>query len=108
MCGWMEERRKLEYAPYRLMDPNYIFTPPYTILDMLELLYKPQNDISYSFILYCYLICSALCLVLLGFEYTSYSSAVHGYWIVFAPFLPCVVWAFLMKRQSDANKVKIE
>ena len=68
---------------------------------MLEFLYRPQESISYSFILGSYLLCSALCLLLLALEYGAQLDSVKGFWVVFAPFLPCVLWAAAMKRQAE-------
>ena len=71
---------------------------------MLEFVYRPQESISYTFILISYVICSVLCLLLLGLEYGVHVDSVKGYWVVFAPFLPCVVWAAAMKSQADKVK----
>lgn len=79
---------------------------------MFELLYKPQKNISYSFILYSYAICSAIAVTLVGCEHILHLEAVHGYWIVFAPFIPCTIWAIVMKHYADAErsieKAKVE
>lgn len=69
---------------------------------MLELLYQPQPSVSYSFILISYAICCSICVALLVMEFALHIDAIKGFWIVFAPFVPCVVWAFAMKRKADS------
>lgn len=71
---------------------------------MLEFLYRTQDNISYSFILISYAICSAICILLIGLEYGARLEAVQGYWVVFSPFLPCLLWAAAMKSQADRER----
>lgn len=67
---------------------------------MLEFLYKPQHGISYDFIFYSYSLSAVICLLLFALEYFEVE-AVKGYWIVFAPFYPCWLWAYLMRSTSQ-------
>lgn len=74
---------------------------------MLEILYKPQEGINYNFIFCIYLVCTIASLVFLFIEYIIQYEILKGLWIVFAPFLPTLIWASLMRRakhQSDKDK----
>ena len=90
-----------------------LLTPPFksTIparyaIKMFEFLYKPQVGISYDFIYYSYSVSAAICLLLFVLEYLEVE-AMKGYWIVFAPFYPCWVWAYLMRASSKKLELEI-
>ena len=72
---------------------------------MLEFLYKPEDGISYQFILLVYVAASLVCLILLLLEHGLQLEAVKGYWIVFAPFLPGSVWAFAMYSKEKEKAI---
>ncbi len=67
---------------------------------MLRFLYVPQAETNYAFILYSYLVATAIFLVLIGLDIYAKVEAVKGYWIVFAPFCPCLIWAYVMRSRA--------
>jgi hypothetical protein len=67
---------------------------------MFEFLYKAQDGMSYDFIFYSYSISVMICAILYGLEFCEIE-AVKGFWIVFAPFLPCWVWVYAMRSMSQ-------
>ena len=73
---------------------------------MFEIFYKPQENISYDFILLSYLLCTSLFLMLLLLDLGLKVEAVKGFWIIFAPFVPCLLWAYYMRQASKKNKSK--
>lgn len=75
---------------------------------MLEFLYRPQVGINYDFIYYCYSACSFLFAVLVIADLGYKLEQVKGYYIVFAPFLPCWIWSLMMKSLAEKSKMKKE
>lgn len=71
---------------------------------MLEILYKPQHNINYDFIVYVYFASVVIGIILLGLEKLSYSTfeIAKGLWIVFAPFFVCLPWALYMRSASKS------
>eukprot|EP01041_Mallomonas_annulata_P008143 gene8143-16736_t len=67
---------------------------------MLEFLYKPVPDISYDFVAAVYFVASIICGVLLALEIGFAIDQVKGFWIVFCPFIPSLLWALYMRHQS--------
>jgi hypothetical protein len=79
-------------------------------MQMFEFLYKAQEGINYDFIYYAYSFSVLICIILLVLE-SFKIDAVQGYWIVFAPFLPCWFWAFSIRndsRKTSALRIKTE
>jgi len=77
----------------------------------LSFLYKPEEDINYTFILSAYGVCTLLSAVLYFVEKFLLVDAVRGYWIVFAPFVVMLPWAFVMRLRAastfaDSKKTK--
>lgn len=58
------------------------------------------ETINYTFIFYVYLSSSAICILLLVLEKIFLLGYLKGAWIVFAPFIPCSLFAFF-KRSKD-------
>lgn len=73
---------------------------------MLEFLYKPQDDIQYDFILYAYILATILGVVMAVLDIAFDVEIVHGFWIIFAPFLPAVLWALVMRSAAARMKGK--
>jgi hypothetical protein len=79
---------------------------------MFEFLFNIQENTSYSFIFYCYLICTSILLILIILDICLSIEIVQGFWIIFFPFIPLLIWAYIMKEKElilklDTNK-KIE
>jgi hypothetical protein len=77
-----------------------------TLIDTMvfEFLYTPNKDISYAFILYAYLAATVTFAVLLVLDLVAHIEAVKGYYIIFTPFIPCLVWAVFMKNLADKRE----
>lgn len=73
------------------------------ILGMLDFLTTRQPDISYDFIFIVYSVAVALCLVLLVLDKVLLISDVQGFWVVLTPFIPCLLWVMVIKRQPEAR-----
>jgi hypothetical protein len=71
---------------------------------MFEFLYRPQEDVSYDFIASMYAIGAVIAIILAGLDLGLHLEEVKGFWIIFAPFTVCLLWALLM-RQLGKNKV---
>ena len=84
---------------------DYIFAQQFSVL-MLEFLWKPQTDINYNFIAISFAIAFVIGLVLYVLDIIYAIEAVHGYWIVFVPYAPCLLWVGFMKMQE--KKVSTE
>ena len=94
---------------------------------MLRFLFEPQDGINYrymcdahpffsrsassqppplphtshgSFIYYCYSACSAIFAVLAVADLQFKVESVKGFYIIFAPFLPCWVWCVVLKAAA--------
>ena len=74
---------------------------------VFELLYQPQPDISYKFIFRSYLLCSGLCVLLFLLE-KFHVEAVKSYYVVFLPFIPCLLWAAFMQQKASSLKNKTD
>jgi hypothetical protein len=64
-------------------------------------LLSPSKDINYNFVVGVYLAASVLCVLfylgeVLGPEKDN---PVQGWWIIFSPFLPCLLWATALRSQ---------
>jgi cbb3-type cytochrome oxidase subunit 1 len=69
----------------------------------LSFLYKPEEDINYTFIVFAYAVCALICGVLFGVERFLQVDAVKGYWIVFAPFVVMLPWALVMRSRAESS-----
>ena len=65
----------------------------------MDFLLKPQEGISYGFVLSVYLAASLGCCVLYILEKLFHLEQIKGFWIVLFPFLPCLVWAFFIRQK---------
>ena len=68
---------------------------------MLGFLFTPQEGINYDFIYYCYSVCTLICAVLVIADLGYKVDQVKGFYIIFAPFLPCWIWSFALKSAAD-------
>ena len=69
----------------------------------MEFLYKPQEDISYSFIVSMYSIGVVIGVVLIILDLIYKIEEVKGFWIIFAPFSICLIWGLIMKHFAEKN-----
>ena len=74
---------------------------------ILSMLYEPDERVSYRFILVGYASFAAIGLILLILEKLVIFEelAGKGYWLIFAPFLPCFLWSYVMHKRA---KRKVE
>ncbi len=72
---------------------------------MLDFLTTPHKDINYNFIFYSYLVLALLCGVLFGVEKSLDIEQLRGYYVIFTPFPPLLLWAIWMKSKSSANNI---
>jgi Na+/proline symporter len=73
---------------------------------MLEFLYQPIPDISYDFVVGVYLFASIIGLILFGLERAFSLDQLKGFWIIFFPFIPCLLWALAMRQIVKSNQSK--
>jgi hypothetical protein len=75
---------------------------------MLEFLYRPQEDVSYDFIASMYAIGAMIAIILAGLDMGLHLEEVKGFWIIFAPFTVCLIWALVMRNlsRSKINQTK--
>lgn len=72
-------------------------------------MFKPQEGMSYDVIFYSYTVSVIICGILFALDQYNVEM-VKGFWIVFAPFLPCWLWVYLtrLSGQKQAIKAKSE
>ncbi|KAF0682530.1 Aste57867_25328 [Aphanomyces stellatus] len=58
--------------------------------------FEPVETINYNFVSGVYAACTALFLILLAGHH--YTDAVEGFYIVFAPFIPCLLWSLVVRQ----------
>jgi hypothetical protein len=63
-------------------------------------------QINYNFVAGCYAVASFIFFVLLALEKILKVPQVEGFWIVFAPFCPCLAWALVVRSRWLALKSK--
>lgn len=73
---------------------------------MLKWLTTPQAHLHYPFILYMYLGASVICAILATLDLVLQIETAKGFWIIFAPFLPCLIWAFFMNRKAKQQLLR--
>jgi hypothetical protein len=71
----------------------------------MEFLYKPQEDVSYDFIVSMYSVGTVIAVILALLDLQFQIEEVKGFWIIFAPFSVCLVWALLMRRSSKRESI---
>mmetsp|Transcript_16238 Transcript_16238/g.61868 ORF Transcript_16238/g.61868 Transcript_16238/m.61868 type:complete len:82 (+) Transcript_16238:291-536(+) len=71
---------------------------------MLSFLYKPQEDINYDFVAGAYLFASLVAVALYSMENFFDVKQVEGFYLIFAPFLPCLVWGLVMRSVWHAER----
>jgi F0F1-type ATP synthase assembly protein I len=71
----------------------------------MEFFYKPQEDVSYDFIASMYSVGLAIAVVLALLDLQFQIEEVKGFWIIFAPFSVCFLWAMLMRRAAKSKSI---
>lgn len=66
---------------------------------MFDILWKPQPDINYNFIASAFGVALVIGIALYILDVVYAVESVHGYWIVFVPYAPCLLWVGYMKMQ---------
>ncbi|GLE04809.1 hypothetical protein PINS_up013788 [Pythium insidiosum] len=64
---------------------------------MLSALLTPSPTINYNFVVGVYAFFAALCVLLFALQYVT--SSVEGFYVVVAPFLPCLVWSLIVRSR---------
>jgi hypothetical protein len=67
-----------------------------------------SETINYTFVFYIYLISSSICIILLVLEKFFLLGFLKGAWIVFAPFIPCSVFAFFKRSKELSIAIRIK
>lgn len=71
----------------------------------MNFLYKPQEDVSYDFIASMYSIGVVICVVLAVLDLGFHIEEVKGFWIIFAPFSICLLWALVMRSLAKKGSI---
>lgn len=64
---------------------------------LLSFLYSPIADINYNFISLVYALASLLCIGLYVLDVVLKVESSKGYWLIFSPFIPGLLWALYMR-----------
>lgn len=65
----------------------------------MSLFVRPQEDINYNFILGAYAVATAIGVLFFVLEKHFEVSQVEGFYLVFAPFAPCLLWSVYMRSR---------
>ncbi|ETW00674.1 hypothetical protein H310_07237 [Aphanomyces invadans] len=65
-------------------------------------IFSPVDSINYNFVSGVYGLCTVIFLGLLVIQ--RYTDAVEGFYIVFAPFVPCLLWSLVVRRNWLAKE----
>ena len=57
------------------------------------------GEINYNFVVSMYAVASALFVLLLVLDKVLVVPQVEGYWIIFAPFIPCLLASFVLRSR---------
>lgn len=69
---------------------------------MLRSLFQPTKDINYDFITSCYVVGSIVWLILY-LSHVAQVEALEGYFWIFLPFVPCLIWSLGVRAQWKAE-----
>jgi hypothetical protein len=71
-------------------------------------LLRPSSDINYRFVSGAYMLLAVLGVIFKGLEYlpVEKSESIKGVWLIFAPFVPCLLWSLVMQSMQSAVKPK--
>lgn len=77
---------------------------------MLEYLYTPQPDINYNFIKMSYVFAIFIGIVLFIGDHVFLVESLKGYYVIFIPFIPSLLWVLAISRNkvSELTKEKSE
>lgn len=70
---------------------------------MLEFLYTPQEDINYNFIASLYAVGTLLAIIFAVLDVIYELEEIKGFWIIFCPFAPALLWSIVMRHRWNAN-----
>mmetsp|Transcript_33141 Transcript_33141/g.43645 ORF Transcript_33141/g.43645 Transcript_33141/m.43645 type:complete len:81 (+) Transcript_33141:71-313(+) len=62
-----------------------------------------KNPVNYSFLVSIYALGIVICCVLFCLEKFLDVTAVKGFWVIFAPFFPSLLWGLYMKQQTSKS-----
>jgi hypothetical protein len=71
-------------------------------------MFRPSDGINYNFVAGVYCFAVLICASLLALDKAIHVNQVEGYWIVFAPFIPCLVWSLVVRAAWLKKKNKVE
>ena len=74
---------------------------------MFEFLYQKRKDISYDLLCGVYSLAVLIGITFYVMESQFGYSAVEGYWIIMAPFFPCLLWGVLMKSKVVREDIDV-
>ncbi|KAJ0394305.1 hypothetical protein P43SY_004188 [Pythium insidiosum] len=64
---------------------------------MLHALLAPSPTINYNFVVAVYAFFAALCVLLFALQFVT--TSVEGFYVVVAPFVPCLVWSIFVRNR---------
>ncbi len=73
----------------------------------MDFITTPHKDINYNFIFYSYFVLGLVCLALYGIDKTANIEQLKGYYIIFTPFPPLLIWAYWMKSKATEMKAAV-
>lgn len=62
-------------------------------------MFEPAEGINYNFILGMYLFFLSLGSLFLALEFAFKVEAVQGFYLIFAPFVPALLWCFVVRQR---------
>ncbi|CAK5145438.1 unnamed protein product [Aphanomyces euteiches] len=67
-------------------------------------IFEPAETINYNFVSGAYAACSLIFVILLIAH--QYTDQVEGFYIVFAPFVPCLLWSLVVRKNWLAKQAE--
>jgi len=64
-------------------------------------LLTPNEDVNYDAVMAFYLVCSVACVGVCLWELREESTSRQ--WIILAPYLPCLVWCFFVRKPRSSS-----
>ena len=68
-------------------------------------IFRPSDGINYDFVVNVYAAASVVFAALAVLDRFMKVPQVEGYWIIFSPFLPCLLWALVVRARWRTLRV---
>ena len=69
---------------------------------------SPSKDINYNFVAGMYALATLILVLLLVLDKVLQVTQVAGFYIIFAPFAPCLLWSLFVRSRWLADKAEAE